>query len=77
MEAIFEVVAALAKAIGYLLQFIFEVVCEVLCFPMMIIAFISVVYAGDIKFDRRWERRSSVFIAFWRLVFDVCIFIPA
>jgi hypothetical protein len=77
MEAIFEVVAALAKAIGYLLQFIFEVVCEVVCFPMMIIAFISVVYAGDIKFSDRWERRISVFVAFWHVLFDICVFIPA
>ena len=78
MDAILEVVAALAKAIGYLLQFIFEVVCELTCFPMMIIALVTFVYSGEVKFDSdRWERRASVFIAFWHLVFDICIFLPS
>ena len=77
MEAILEVVTALAKAIGYLLQFIFEVVCELTCFPMMIIVLVTFVYAGEVKFDSdRWERRASVFVAFWHLIFDICIFFP-
>ena len=78
MEAIFEVVALLAKAIGKLLQYCFEIVCEIVCFPMMLVALVTFVYASDIKFSSdRWDRRGSVFIAFWHLVFDVCIFLPA
>ena len=77
MEAIFEVVSALAKAIGYLLLYIFEFVCEVVCLPMMIVALVTLVHASDIKFDSdRWERRGSTFVAFWHLIFDICIFLP-
>ena len=45
---------------------------------MMLVALVTFVYASDIKFaSDRWDRRGSVFIAFWHLVFDVCIFLPA
>jgi hypothetical protein len=78
MDAIFEVFALLAKAIGKILQYCFEVVCEVLCFPMMIVALVTFVYASEIKFDSdRWNRRGTVFLAFFHLLFDLCIFLPA
>jgi len=78
MDAIFEVFALLARAIGKILQYCFEVVCEVLCFPMMIVALVTFVYANEIKFDSdRWNRRGTVFLAFFHLLFDLCIFLPA
>jgi hypothetical protein len=77
MEAIFEVVSALAKAIGYLLLYIFEFICEVVCLPMMIVALVTLVHAKDIKLHSdRWQRRGSTFVAFCHLIFDICIFLP-
>lgn len=78
MDSIFEVVTALAKAIGYLLQFIFEVITEFICFPMMIAVLVTFVYSRRLKLsDDRWERRASVFLAFFNLMFDLCFFLPA
>jgi hypothetical protein len=77
MEAVFEVFALLFKAIGKILLFLFEVVCEIVCLPMMIVAVVTFVYANELKFDSdRWERRGSVFYAFWHFIFDVCVFLP-
>jgi hypothetical protein len=78
MEAIFQVVAALAKAIGYILQFVFEAISEIVCLPMMIVVFITCIHARQIKIDYdRWERRASVAAAFFHLIFDLCVFLPS
>ncbi len=78
MDAIFEVVSALAKAIGRILQFVFEVISEVACLPMMIVVFITFVHARRIEIDHdRWNRRISVFVAFFTLLFDLCFFLPS